>query len=135
VEAAISSYYGTRRSYSGGPYNSFHGGVDFNAGMGTAVLAPADGVVVLADSLAVRGNAIVLDHGWGLLTGYWHLSSIDVVEGQEVQVGEMIGRVGNTGLSTGAHLHWEVWVGGISVDGRQWLSGGYPWAGSTVSGP
>jgi len=128
VEAAISSYFGTRRSYEGGPYNSFHAGIDFNAGAGTAVRASADGVVVLAEPLTVRGNAIVIDHGWGLLTGYWHLSSIEVAVGQTVRAGDLIGRVGNTGLSTGAHLHWEVLVGGISVDGRQWLAPGYPWS-------
>ena len=127
VEAAISSYFGTRRSYNGGPYNSYHAGVDFDAGRGTPVRAPADGTVVLAEPLAIRGNAVVIDHGWGVLTGYWHLSSIEVAVGQEVQAGDVIGRVGNTGLSTGAHLHWEVWVGGISVDGLQWLDPGAPW--------
>lgn len=128
VEAAISSYFGTRRSYNGGPYNSYHAGVDFNAGMGAPVHAAADGTVVLAESLTVRGNAVVLDHGWGVLTGYWHLSNIEVTVGQELQAGDVIGRVGSTGLSTGAHLHWEVWVGGVSVDGLQWLGATYPWA-------
>jgi len=128
VEAAVSSYFGTRRSYNGGPYTSYHAGVDFNAGRGTPVRAPADGTVVMAEPLAVRGNAVVLDHGWGVLTGYWHLSTIEVAVGQEVRAGEVIGRVGNTGLSTGAHLHWEVWAGGVSVDGLQWLSSDGPWA-------
>ncbi len=127
VEAAISSYYGTRRSYSGGPYNSFHAGLDFNAGGGTAVLAPADGTVVLAEPLAVRGNAVIVDHGWGLMTGYWHLAEIGVAVGQEVRRGDVLGRVGNTGLSTGAHLHWEFIVNGVSVDGLQWLDSAYPW--------
>ncbi|MBN1953415.1 MAG: M23 family metallopeptidase, partial [Anaerolineae bacterium] len=130
VEAAISSYFGTRRSYNGGPYSSYHTGVDYNAGGGTPVLAPAAGVVVLAEPLAVRGNVVVVDHGWGVLTGYWHLSTIDVVVGQSVQAGDMLGRVGNTGLSTGSHLHWEVWVGGVSVDGRQWLTTVFPPAGA-----
>lgn len=128
VEAAISSYFGTRRSYDGGPYSSYHAGIDFDAGRGTPVRAAADGVVVLAEPLAVRGNAVVVDHGWGVLTGYWHLSRIEVTVGQEVRAGDVIGRVGSTGLSTGAHLHWEVWVGGVSVDGRQWLGGAYPWS-------
>jgi murein DD-endopeptidase MepM/ murein hydrolase activator NlpD len=127
VEAAVSSYYGTRRSYEGGPYNSYHAGVDFNAGQGTPVHAPAAGTVVLAEPLTVRGNAVVLDHGWGVLTGYWHLSTIEAAAGQEVQVGDVIGKVGSTGLSTGSHLHWEFWVGGVSVDGLQWLSPAYPW--------
>lgn len=126
VEAAISSYFGTHRSYDGGPYTSYHSGVDFNAGRGTPVSAPADGTVVLAEPLAVRGNTVVIDHGWGILTGYWHLLSIEVSVGQEVRAGETIGRVGSTGLSTGAHLHWEVWAGGISVNGLQWLSSDYP---------
>jgi len=128
VEAAINSYFGTRRSY-GGPYNSYHSGVDFNAGRGTPVHAVADGTVVFAEPLAVRGDVVVIDHGWGVLTGYWHLSSIDVAVGQEVRTGDVVGRVGNTGLSTGAHLHWEVWAGGVSVDGLQWLEPVYPWVG------
>ncbi len=122
VEAAISSVFGTRRSYNGGPYNSYHEGVDFDIGAGAAVHAPADGVVVLAEPLAVRGNAVVIDHGWGILTGYWHLSRIEVTVGQPVRTGDVIGRVGNTGLSTGAHLHWDFWVGGINVDGLRWTA-------------
>jgi len=129
VEAAVSSEFGTRRSYGDGPYNSYHTGVDFSAGMGTYVHAPADGTVVLAEPLTVRGNVVVLDHGWGVLTGYWHLSEIGVTVGQEVRAGEVIGRVGSTGLSTGAHLHWEVWVGGVSVNGLQLLAPAYPWPG------
>ena len=123
----ISSYFGTHRAYNTGPYTSYHGGVDFRAPRGTPVYAPAGGIVVLAEPLAVRGNAIVIDHGWGVLTGYWHLSTIEVQVGQEVAQGDLIGRVGNTGLSTGAHLHWEMWVGGISVNGLQWLEEFYPW--------
>lgn len=122
VEAAISSVFGTRRSYNGGPYNSYHEGVDFDIGAGAAVRAPADGVVVLAEPLAVRGNAVVIDHGWGVLTGYWHLSRIEVTAGQRVRAGDIIGRVGNTGLSTGAHLHWDFWVGGVNVDGLRWTT-------------
>lgn len=128
VEAAISSVFGTRRSYNGGPFNSYHEGVDFNIGAGAAVYAPADGVVVLAEPLAVRGNAVVIDHGWGILTGYWHLSRIEVTVGQEVHAGDVIGRVGNTGLSTGAHLHWDFWVGGINVNGLSWTAADGPWS-------
>ena len=123
----ISSYYGTRRSYNGGPYTSYHSGVDFRAPSGTRVHAPAAGTVILAEHLVMRGNAIVIDHGWGLLTGYWHLSAIEVQTDQQVQQGELIGKVGNTGLSTGAHLHWETWVGGVSVNGAEWLEKSPPW--------
>lgn len=131
VQAAISSYFGSRRSY-GGSYNSYHSGVDFRACTGTPVRAPADGVVVLADPLVVRGNAIMIDHGWGLVTGYWHLSQIDVSVGQRVSRGEIVGRVGNTGLSTGSHLHWEMWVDGTPVNPLQWVETFYPFPAPAV---
>jgi murein DD-endopeptidase MepM/ murein hydrolase activator NlpD len=123
----VSSYFGTHRSYSGGPYTSYHSGVDFRAPGGTPVYAPAGGIVVLADPLTQWGNAVVLDHGWGVLTGYAHLSKIEVQVGQQVAQGDLIARVGSTGLSTGAHLHWEMWVSGNSVNALQWLEGFYPW--------
>jgi murein DD-endopeptidase MepM/ murein hydrolase activator NlpD len=123
----VSSYFGAHRAYNGGPYTSYHSGVDFRAPGGTPVYAPAGGTVALAEPLAVRGNAVVIDHGWGVLTGYWHLSAIEVQAGQQVAPGDLIGKVGSTGLSTGAHLHWEVWVGGTSVDGLQWMEAFYPW--------
>jgi murein DD-endopeptidase MepM/ murein hydrolase activator NlpD len=123
----ISSYFGAHRAYSTGPYTSYHSGVDFRAPGGTPVHAPAAGSVVLAESLQVRGNVIIIDHGWGVLTGYWHLSSLEAQVGQQVAQGDVVGKVGSTGLSTGAHLHWEVWVGGVSVDGLQWMEAFYPW--------
>jgi murein DD-endopeptidase MepM/ murein hydrolase activator NlpD len=73
------------------------------------------------------GNAIVIDHGWGVVTSYAHLSAIEVQAGQWVSQGEPIGKVGNTGLSTGAHLHWEMWVSGNSVNALQWLEESPPW--------
>jgi murein DD-endopeptidase MepM/ murein hydrolase activator NlpD len=123
----ISSYFGTRRAYNDGPYTSYHGGVDFRGATGTPVYAPVGGTVVLADPLTVRGNGVMLDHGWGVLTGYWHLSSIEVEVGQRVEQGDLIARIGNTGLSTGSHLHWEMWVGGVNVNPLQWLDPFYPW--------
>jgi murein DD-endopeptidase MepM/ murein hydrolase activator NlpD len=123
----ISAYFGSHRSYNGGPYTSYHSGVDFRAPSGTPVYAAAAGTVVLAEPMALWGNAVVIDHGWGVLTGYGHLSKIDVQVGQQVLQGEPIARVGNTGLSTGSHLHWETWVSGNSVNGLQWLEESYPW--------
>ncbi len=123
----VSAYFGAHRSYNGGPYTSYHSGTDFRASTGTPVYAPADGIVVLAEPLALWGNGLVIDHGWGVLTGYGHLSSIEVAVGQHVTRGQLIARVGNTGLSTGSHLHWEMWVGSVSVNGLQWLEGDYPW--------
>ena len=92
--------------------------------------AAAAGTVVLAEQLSLWGNAVVIDHGWGVLTGYAHLSAIHVTPGQQVTAGEVIAEVGNTGLSTGAHLHWEMWVGGTSVDALQWLDPASPWPAS-----
>jgi murein DD-endopeptidase MepM/ murein hydrolase activator NlpD len=117
----ITAPYGDRRSY-GGMVDGYHSGVDYGAWGGMEVLAPADGVVAMVETLEMRGNAVLIDHGWGLVTGYWHLSSVDVRVGNRVLRGEPFARVGSTGLSTGPHLHWEVWANGVSVDGRQWLA-------------
>ncbi|MCU0521569.1 MAG: LysM peptidoglycan-binding domain-containing M23 family metallopeptidase [Anaerolineae bacterium] len=120
VQAAVTSYYGSRRSYGYG-FGSYHAGTDFDGEVGIPVVAPSPGVVVSAESMVVRGNAILIDHGWGVVTGYWHLSQIGVEVGQHVAAGELIGRLGNTGLSTGAHLHWELWVNGVAVNVLSWL--------------
>jgi murein DD-endopeptidase MepM/ murein hydrolase activator NlpD len=131
----VSSYFGTHRAYNNGPYTSYHAGVDLRGPTGTSVYAPAGGTVVMAEQLAVRGNAVVLDHGWGLLTGYWHLSALEVQVGQEVAGGDLIARIGSTGLSTGAHLHWEMWVGGVNVNPLQWLEPLYPWTDPVEESP
>jgi murein DD-endopeptidase MepM/ murein hydrolase activator NlpD len=117
----INDPYGTRRSYNGGPANSYHGGVDYDAEEGDPVYCPAAGRVVLAEPLQVRGNAVIVDHGRGVLTGYWHLAQTAVTVGQQVARGDVLAYVGNTGLSTGPHLHWEVRVTGVQVDPLQWV--------------
>lgn len=117
----INSYFGTRRSYNGSPYRYFHSGIDFGGGQGADVISPARGRVVFAGPLEIRGNATVIDHGWGIFTGYWHQSEIRVNVGQIVEEGQVIGLVGNTGRSSGAHLHWEVWAGGVQVEPYDWL--------------
>jgi murein DD-endopeptidase MepM/ murein hydrolase activator NlpD len=117
----LTSYYGTRRSYNGGPTTSFHGGTDFGGGVGTPIYATAAGTVVLAEKLTVRGNAVLIDHGMGLFSGYWHQSRLVVTAGQEVQSGDLIGYMGGTGLVTGPHLHWEMRLQGIAVEPLQWI--------------
>jgi murein DD-endopeptidase MepM/ murein hydrolase activator NlpD len=119
-EYEITSAYGTRRSYNGAPARSYHEGVDFRGAAGRAVVSPADGVVVLAEPLYVRGNAIVIHHGLGVYSGYYHLSQINVTAGETVSAGDKVGEFGSTGLSTGSHLHWDVVVAGINVDGLAW---------------
>jgi murein DD-endopeptidase MepM/ murein hydrolase activator NlpD len=74
----------------------------------------------------IRGNATYIDHGWGVYTGYLHQSEVYVSEGEMVEPGQLIGQVGNTGRSTGPHLHWEIWVGEIPVDPIEWVETGFP---------
>ena len=118
---AVSSHYGARRSYNGGPYRSYHEGVDYAAYGGTAVTAPAAGRVALAEFLTVRGGAVILDHGLGVYSGYYHLSEINVTAAQMVRPGDLLGGVGTTGFSTGNHLHWDFLVNGTWVDAAAWL--------------
>ena len=119
-----SSPFGSRREYISKvpyPYN-FHSGQDFAATMGSDVLAAAAGIVVFTDELLTKGQTLVIDHGQGVLSGYWHLSQVFVRPGDVVQSGQVVGRVGNSGISTGAHLHWELRIQGIPVDPLQFLT-------------
>ncbi|MDP2952501.1 MAG: M23 family metallopeptidase, partial [Chloroflexota bacterium] len=117
----VTSPFGMGRTYNNG-WSSYHSGIDLSGDLGAPVVAAATGRVALAAPLLVQGNAVILDHGWGVFSGYYHLSEILVTEGQEVVQGELIGRIGNTGLSTGAHLHWEIRVGGVPVEPGEWTS-------------
>jgi murein DD-endopeptidase MepM/ murein hydrolase activator NlpD len=116
----VTAPFGEARSYNGGPVASWHGGVDLAAPAGGPVLAAAAGRVVLAQKLAVQGNAVVIDHGMGLTSSYFHMDVIQVKVGDAVKQGQAVGLVGNTGLSTGPHLHWEIRLGGVPVDPWQW---------------
>ena len=120
-ELVITSPFGLRRAYGNSPPSGLHDGVDFRAKEGTPVYAPAPGRVILAKELVLRGKMVVLDHGAGVMSGFLHLSEIAVKEGQEVKRGELLGKVGNTGLSTAPHLHWEVRVNGVAVNPLTWL--------------
>ncbi|NWF68757.1 MAG: LysM peptidoglycan-binding domain-containing protein [Chloroflexi bacterium] len=124
--AAITSPFGVIRSYNGGEASRRHTGTDFAGAPGTSVLAPAPGIVVLADTLNVRGLATVIDHGWGVFTGYWHQAEQYVQVGETVASGQIIGTIGATGRVTGAHLHWELWVSGVPVDPMQWVRLSFP---------
>jgi len=120
------SLFGNRRSYNGSDYKYFHSGLDFCGGVGSELYAPAAGRVVFAGPLIVRGNATVIDHGWGVYTAYDHQSEIFVKPGDVVKPGQLIGLGGATGRVTGPHLHWEVWVGGVQVDPTDWLKRSFP---------
>jgi murein DD-endopeptidase MepM/ murein hydrolase activator NlpD len=128
-ECGYTDYFGNRRSYNGSAYNYFHSGLDFCYNYNLEVneiYAPADGIVVLSDELVVRGNATIIDHGWGVYTAYMHQEEILVEEGERVEAGQVIGIVGETGRVNGPHLHFEVWVGGVQVDPLDWLEREYP---------
>jgi murein DD-endopeptidase MepM/ murein hydrolase activator NlpD len=126
----FTSRYGTRRTYkvinSDIEVPGFHTGLDFCGGEGLQIVAPAPGRVVFAAPLTVRGNATIIDHGWGIYSGFWHQSQINVNVGDTVEQGQVIGLVGGTGRVTGAHLHWEVWVNGVQVNPLDWLNQVYP---------
>lgn len=112
----ISSYFGTRKD----PFTLFHKvhlGVDFCGSKNTEIYVTADGIVTLVkQSRKGYGNEIVVDHGFDHCTRYAHLNSILVQEGQKVERGQLIGLMGNTGRSTGTHLHYEVWFQKQSID-------------------
>ncbi|MEO8610582.1 MAG: LysM peptidoglycan-binding domain-containing protein, partial [Chloroflexota bacterium] len=119
--APIVSPFGRKRAYDGGPFDHFHAGTDFGGAPGSPILAAAAGYVVFAGPLDVRGNATIIDHGWGVFTGYWHQTEQYVHVGDFVTAGQAIGTIGSTGRVTGPHLHWELWVNGVPVDPMQWV--------------
>ncbi|MDF2631280.1 MAG: peptidase family [Symbiobacteriaceae bacterium] len=111
----ITTYFGEIRVVNG-TETGRHSGMDFGADEGTPIVAPARGRVLMAEKLIVSGHTIILDHGMGLYTAYYHLSAYDVKPGDWVEPGQRIGRVGNTGFSTGPHLHWTATIGNTPVD-------------------
>jgi murein DD-endopeptidase MepM/ murein hydrolase activator NlpD len=98
-----------------------HEGIDVTAPMGAPIEAPANGTVVQTGWEAGYGNLVVIDHGYGVTTRFAHASRILVRVGEKVRRGELIAQVGNTGLSTGPHLHYEVHVNGKPVDPRRYI--------------
>lgn len=120
VKGPITSEFGTRRLYQN-RINGYHAGLDIDGETGDVVLAAAPGVVVFAEELQVRGRVVIIDHGAGVMSGYFHLDEIEVEVGQEVAKGDPLGKMGSTGLVTGSHLHWELHVGGVAVSPEEWL--------------
>lgn len=120
VNGPVTSGFGPRtHPISGG--TRVHTGVDIGASSGTPIRASESGTVVMAGWNGGYGNWTLIDHGGGLATGYGHQSSIGVSRGQRVSRGDVIGRVGSTGASTGPHLHWEVRVNGNPVNPMAWI--------------
>ena len=121
----VTSNFGEFRTYNGSA-PILHTGVDFFAAEGTAVLAAANGIVIFNQPTPLRGNVIILDHGLGVMTAYFHLTESLVTAGQTVTQGDLIGKVGTTGLSTGSHLHWDLRVHNVPVSGQQWVEQLFP---------
>ena len=115
VRSKITSGYGTRRLYNG-VKKGFHKGVDLRASVGTPIKAPAPGRVVLAKDLYYTGNTVLLDHGYGIVTIYGHMSRLRVRKGQEVRTGQVLGLAGATGRVNGPHLHWGASVQRVKVN-------------------
>jgi hypothetical protein len=111
----ITSTYGAGREFNG-LVTSRHLGTDFAGAVGAPVRAAGRAVVALVADFYLAGHAVYLDHGGGLVTGYFHLSRVDVVAGDTVAAGQVIGAVGRSGRVTGPHLHWIARYGGITVD-------------------
>ncbi|MBD2313308.1 M23 family metallopeptidase [Desertifilum sp. FACHB-1129] len=121
----ITTEFGVRRYYNGEfARDYYHRGVDYAGPYGSPVVAPAAGRVALvgreADGFQIHGNTVGVDHGQGVTSIFLHLSQIRVREGDFVQAGQVIGTVGSTGASTGPHLHWGLYVHGVSVDPVPW---------------
>ncbi|MCZ2126409.1 MAG: peptidoglycan DD-metalloendopeptidase family protein [Anaerolineales bacterium] len=131
LPVCVTEWFGTPRYFF---FNNerneyFHSGVDYGVCSKEnpfEIFAAASGVVVFTGSVFLRGNATIIDNGWGVYTIYAHQEEIYVNIGQTVQAGEVIGKVGATGHVTGPHLHFEMWVGGVPVNGLDWLNQTYP---------
>jgi len=120
VEGAVTSSFGERMD----PFNgegAFHTGVDISTSYGTPIIAPADGMVKSADFVNGYGRTVMLDHGHGISTLFGHLSGFAVTGGEYVRRGEVIGYVGSSGRSTGAHLHYEVRIHDTPVNPHKYL--------------
>jgi len=116
----FSSRFGYRKSPFSGK-KEFHKGLDIAAHKGTDILATADGVVTFSGRKGLMGNMVVIDHGHGMVTRYAHIHKTLKKRGEAVKRGDIIGLVGNTGRSTGSHLHYEVLLNGIQVNPEKYI--------------
>lgn len=118
LDTKITSDFGKARVYND-TLKGYHSGTDFRAKVGTELIASNDGVVVLAKDRFYSGNSVIIDHGQGIYTCYYHMSKCDVKKGDKIKRGGLLGLSGATGRVTGPHLHFSVRVGGEQVDPLQ----------------
>lgn len=116
AEGVITGVYGSQRVLNGTPKRP-HFGIDIAAPTGTPVIAPADGIVrMVQDDNYYSGGTLILDHGYGINSAFLHMQRVDVKPGERVSQSQVIGQVGSTGRSTGAHLDWRINWGGVRLD-------------------
>jgi murein DD-endopeptidase MepM/ murein hydrolase activator NlpD len=118
LESKITSEFGKARVYND-TLKGYHSGTDYRASVGTPIVASNDGVVALVEDRFYSGGSVIIDHGHGIHTCYFHMSKFDVKEGQEVKKGETIGLSGESGRVTGPHLHFSARVASEQVDPLQ----------------
>jgi murein DD-endopeptidase MepM/ murein hydrolase activator NlpD len=121
VRGPVNSEFGRRNSPWGTTDAEFHSGLDIGAKRGSQVRAPAPGIVVFAGQHAEYGTTLIIDHGGDLKTLYGHLSKIEVAADQRVERGQLVAQTGNTGRSSGPHLHYEIQMRGQPVNPRTYL--------------
>ena len=115
IESIVTSPFGTKRIYNG-ELKSYHTGLDLRAAIGTPIFSSEAGRIVMAKELFYTGNTILLDHGYGIITLYAHMSVLNVKVGQMVGAHELLGLSGKTGRVNGPHLHWQAVVHGVKVN-------------------
>ena len=133
VEGPVTGSFGERID----PFNgegAFHSGVDIGALYGQSIVAPAEGIVEFADFMGGYGRAVIIDHGHGITTRYGHMKSFAVYPGQHVHRGDTIGYVGDSGRSTGPHLHYEVRINDVPVNPHKYLRVTYAHVGGFAAG-
>jgi len=120
VQGELTSPFGAVRVFNNN-FNTLHTGWDYQVGVGQPVMASASGTVAFAGRLDIRGNYVMIDHGYGIYSGYAHLSVIYVTQGQAIKAGQIIGQVGTTGRSSSPHAHFEMIVNGAWIDPTDFL--------------
>lgn len=127
VEGEITTQYGMIRYVNGNPTSVRHSGVDLAADTGTPVQAAGKGRVLFAGYLQLTGNTVLIEHGYGLKSWYYHMDSLDVLTDQMVEQGQIIGKVGSTGFSTGPHLHFAMSVNRVFINPWTAIEKGFSW--------
>jgi len=115
TKGRLSSPFGLRRFFNDQPRKP-HSGLDIAPGAGAPIIAPAKGTVINTGNYFFNGNTVLIDHGQGLISGYFHMNKIKVEAGQTVNQGDILGTVGSTGRVTGPHLHWNVYLNGTKIN-------------------